>query len=148
MAGSVNKVILIGNLGADPEVRYTEGSQCVANIRIATNRAYNNRNNERVEETEWHRVVLWGKLGEIAEKYLKKGATIYVEGRLRTRQWTDQNGLERYSTEIVGETMTMLGGKTGESARGTAGTEASEQRDTSRNQEVSSKENATDDLPF
>lgn len=112
MAGSVNKVILIGNLGADPEVRYTEGGQCVANVRIATNRAYNNREGNRVEETEWHRVVMWGKLGEIVEKWLKKGSTIYVEGRLRTRQWTDQNGMERYTTEVVAENMTMLGGRT------------------------------------
>ena len=112
MAGSVNKVILIGNLGVDPEVRYLENGQAVANFRIATNRVYTTKDNERREETEWHRVVLWGKLAEISEKYLSKGRTVYIEGRLRTRQWVDQNGAERYTTEIVGENMTMLGGKT------------------------------------
>ena len=109
---SVNKVILIGNLGVDPEVRYLENGQAVANFRIATNRVYTTKDNERREETEWHRVVLWGKLAEISEKYLSKGRTVYIEGRLRTRQWVDQNGAERYTTEIVGENMTMLGGKT------------------------------------
>lgn len=111
MAGSVNKVILIGNLGIDPEVRYLENGQAVANFRLATNRVYTTKENERREETEWHRVVLWGKLAEIAEKYLTKGRTVYVEGRLRTRQWVDQTGAERYTTEVVGETMTMLGNK-------------------------------------
>jgi len=114
MAGSVNKVILIGNLGVDPEVRYLENGQAVANFRIATNRVYTTKDNERREETEWHRIVLWGKLAEIAEKYLTKGRTVYIEGRLRTRQWVDQNKIERYTTEIVGENMTMLGGKTDE----------------------------------
>jgi single-strand DNA-binding protein len=123
MAGSVNKVILIGNLGIDPEVRYLENGQAVANFRIATNRVYTTKDNERREETEWHRVVLWGKLAEIAEKYLTKGKTIYIEGRLRTRQWVDQNKIERFTTEIVGENMTMLGGKNdGQNSQKTAPT--------------------------
>ncbi len=111
MAGSVNKVILIGNLGADPEVRALESGQKVAQLSVATNRAYNNRDGQRIEETEWHRVTFWGRLAETCERFLKKGSTLYVEGRLRTRKWTDQSGAERYMTEIVGETMTMLGGR-------------------------------------
>jgi single-strand DNA-binding protein len=109
MAGSVNKVILIGNLGADPEVRTLESGQKVANIRLATNRSFNNRDGQRVEETEWHRVEVWGKLADITAQYLQKGRTVYIEGRLRTRKWVDQNGVERYSTDIVAETLTMLG---------------------------------------
>lgn len=118
MAGSINKAILIGNLGGDPEVRYLEGGQAVANFTLATNRVYTTRENEKREETEWHRIVLWGKLAEIAEKYLKKGKTIYVEGRLRTRQWQDKDGVTKYTTEIVGETMTMLGGNPREDESG------------------------------
>lgn len=111
MAGSVNKVILVGNLGADPEIRALESGQKVARISLATNRSYNNRDGQRVDETEWHRVEVWGRLAEIAEKYLNKGRTIYVEGRIRTRKWTDQNNIEKYTTEIVGETLTMLGNR-------------------------------------
>lgn len=111
MAGSVNKVILIGNLGADPEIRALEGGQKVARLSLATNRSYNNRDGQRVDETEWHRVEIWGRLAEVAEKYLSKGRTVYIEGRIRTRKWTDQNNIERYTTEIVGETLTMLGNR-------------------------------------
>ena len=111
MAGSVNKVILVGNLGADPEIRALESGQKVARLSLATNRSYNNRDGQRVDETEWHRVEVWGRLAEIAEKYLNKGRTIYVEGRIRTRKWTDQNNIEKYTTEIVGETLTMLGNR-------------------------------------
>lgn len=111
MAGSVNKVILVGNLGADPEIRALESGQKVARLSLATNRSYNNRDGQRVDETEWHRIEVWGRLAEIAEKYLTKGRTIYVEGRIRTRKWTDQNNIEKYTTEIVGETLTMLGNR-------------------------------------
>lgn len=111
MAGSVNKVILIGNLGADPEVRHTDTNQVVANLRIATNRKYTNRSGDKVEETEWHSVVMWGRLAEIAENYLSKGRNVYIEGRLRTRKWQDQNGNDRYSTEVIADNMVMLGGK-------------------------------------
>jgi single-strand DNA-binding protein len=111
MAGSVNKVILVGNLGADPEIRALESGQKVARLSLATNRSYNNRDGQRVDETEWHRVEVWGRLAEIAEKYLNKGRTIYIEGRIRTRKWTDQNNIEKYTTEIVGETLTMLGNR-------------------------------------
>ena len=109
---SVNKVILIGHLGADPEVRYTQGGTAVANIRLATNESYNDRTSgERVERTEWHRVVAWGKLAEIVEQYLKKGRQVYIEGRLQTRQWQDKDNNTRYTTEIRANDMVMLGGR-------------------------------------
>ena len=109
---SVNKVTLIGHLGADPEVRYTQGGTAVANIRLATNESYNDRTSgERVERTEWHRVVAWGKLAEIVEQYLRKGRQVYIEGRLQTRQWTDKDNNTRYTTEIRANDMVMLGGR-------------------------------------
>lgn len=109
MARGVNKVILIGNLGSDPEVRYTPNGAPVANFSLATSESWNDRNTgERQERTEWHRLVLWSKLAEIAGQYLKKGAKIYVEGRLQTRSWDDQSGQKRYTTEIVVNDMQML----------------------------------------
>ena len=109
MARGVNKVILIGNLGSDPEVRYTPDGVPVANFSLATSESWNDRNTgERQERTEWHRLVLWSKLAEIAGQYLKKGAKIYVEGRLQTRSWDDQSGQKRYTTEIVVNDMQML----------------------------------------
>lgn len=107
--GSVNKVILIGNLGKDPEIRHTPGGAAVANFSLATNEAWNNREGQREERTEWHRVVAFGKLAEICGQYLKKGKQVYVEGRLQTRAWDDRDGNKRYTTEIVASTMTMLG---------------------------------------
>ena len=109
MARGVNKVILIGNLGSDPEVRYTPNGAPVANFSLATSESWNDRNTgERQERTEWHRLVLWRKLAEIAGQYLKKGARIYVEGKLQTRSWDDQSGQKRYTTEIVVNDMQML----------------------------------------
>jgi single-strand DNA-binding protein len=111
---SVNKVILIGNLGRDPEVRYTPSGSAVCNVGIATTRNWKNKDSgERQEETEWHRVVFFDRLAEIAGEYLKKGRPVYVEGRLRTRKWTDKDGVEKYTTEIVGEQMQLLGGREG-----------------------------------
>lgn len=107
----VNKVILIGNVGADPDVRYLEGGVAVANFRLATSEVYNNRNGEQVRQTEWHNIVLWRNLAQIAEKYVKKGMMLYIEGRLRTRSWDDQNGVKRYVTEIYGDAMQMLSRK-------------------------------------
>ena len=105
-------MILIGNLGQDPEVRYLEGGTAVANLRIATSETYRDRTTqERITQTEWHNVVLWRGLAEIAEKYLRKGNQVYVEGKLRTRSWEDQSGQTRYSTEVVADNMTMLGGR-------------------------------------
>ncbi|MDQ0453762.1 single-stranded DNA-binding protein [Rhizobium paknamense] len=117
MAGSVNKVILIGNLGADPEIRRTQDGRPIANLRIATSETWRDRNSgERREKTEWHTVVIFNEgLCKVAEQYLKKGSTVYVEGQLQTRKWQDQNGNDRYSTEVVlqgfNSTLTMLGGR-------------------------------------
>jgi single-strand DNA-binding protein len=111
---SVNKVILIGNLGRDPEVRYAPSGAAICNVTIATSRVSKDKTSgERQEQTEWHRVVFFDRLAEIAGEYLKKGKSVYVEGRLQTRKWTDKEGVERYSTEIIGNEMTMLGGREG-----------------------------------
>ena len=106
--GGVNKVILIGNLGSDPEVKYTPGGAPVANFSLATNETWTDKSGERQERTEWHRLVLWRKLAEIAGQYLRKGSKIYVEGRLQTRSWDDQSGQKRYTTEVVVNDMQML----------------------------------------
>lgn len=110
---SVNKVILIGNLGADPEVRYLPSGDAVTNIRLATSETWKDKNGEKQERTEWHRVAFFGKLAEIAGEYLKKGSQVYVEGSLRTRKWQDKEGQDRYTTEIVAERMQMLGPRGG-----------------------------------
>ncbi|HMM84611.1 MAG: single-stranded DNA-binding protein [Gammaproteobacteria bacterium] len=111
---SVNKVILIGNLGKDPEVRYTPSGAAVCNLRIATTRNWKNRDSgERQEETEWHSVVLYDRQAEVAGEYLRKGRPVYIEGRLKTRKWQDKDGNDRYTTEIVAETMQLLGGREG-----------------------------------
>lgn len=117
MAGSVNKVILVGNLGADPEVRTLEGGVTLARISIATTETYKDRNTgERKSNTEWHRVVLWRGLASIAEQYLRKGMQVYVEGKIRNRSYEDENKVMRYTTEIVADNMTMLGGGNRENA--------------------------------
>ncbi len=110
---SVNKVILVGNLGRDPEIRYMPSGEPVANITIATSSKYKNKSGEMVEETEWHRVTFFGKLAEIAGQYLKKGRSVYVEGRLKTRKYTDKDGIEKYATDIVANEMQMLGSREG-----------------------------------
>lgn len=112
MAG-VNKVILIGNLGADPELRYTSGNQAVADLRLATSRKWRNKNNEMQEDTQWHRVVVWGKQAEQCKEYLAKGRQVFIEGRLQTRQWEDRDGNKRYTTEVVAQTVQFLGGRAG-----------------------------------
>lgn len=132
MAG-VNKVILIGNLGKDPEVRHLEGGTAVASFTLATTEIYKDKSGQRVEQTEWHNIVVWRNLAEIAEKYLKKGMTVYVEGKLRTRSWEDKDKVKRYSTEIVGDTFTMLSKK--ENHSGSA-------------DDVSTVSKMGDDLPF
>lgn len=109
---SINKVTLIGNLGRDPEVRYTPSGSAVCNVTIATSRNWKNRDSgERQEETEWHRVVMYDKLAEIAGQYLKKGRSVYIEGRLKTRKWQDKEGRDTYTTEIIADQMQMLGGR-------------------------------------
>lgn len=143
MAG-VNKVILIGNLGKDPEVRHLENGRAVANFSLATSESYKNREGEKVTQTEWHNVVLWTPLAELAEKYLKKGNQVYIEGKVTTRSYEDKEGVQKYITEIVGREMTFLGGKpsNNEGESGNTG-----------NSEVTSSDTATseteiDDLPF
>jgi single-strand DNA-binding protein len=109
---SINKVIIIGNLGRDPEVRYTPSGAAVCNLRVATTRNWKNRDSgERQEETEWHSVVLYDRQAEVAGEYLKKGRPVYIEGRLKTRKWQDKEGQDRYTTEIVADTMQLLGGR-------------------------------------
>jgi single-strand DNA-binding protein len=108
---SLNKVMLIGNLGKDPEVRYTPAGTAVASFSLATSERFKGKSGESEEKTEWHNVVLWGRLAEIAGEYLTKGKTVYIEGRLQTRKWQDRDGRDRYTTEIVGQTMQMLSGK-------------------------------------
>ena len=133
MAG-VNKVILVGNLGQDPEVRYLDNGVAVANFSLATTENYKNKQGERVSQTEWHNIVLWRGLAEVAEKYLKKGSNIYVEGKIRNRKWEDKEGNTRYNTEILADNMTMLGGRT------------IQEKDTSSEPSQSSEKE--DDLPF
>lgn len=119
---SVNKAILVGRLGRDPETRYTSGGQAVANFTLATDETYKDRAGERQKRTEWHRVVLWGKLAEIAQQYLKKGMLVYVEGRIQTRQWEDKrDGQKRQTTEIVGNVMRMLTSRAEGAAAGAGG---------------------------
>lgn len=114
MAGSVNKVILIGNLGQDPEIKSFQNGGRIANLRIATSESWKDKNTgEKKEKTEWHRVVFFKGLAEVVGEYLKKGSQIYVEGKLRTRKWTDKEGIDRYTTEIVAQEMQMLGKKAG-----------------------------------
>jgi single-strand DNA-binding protein len=108
---SVNKAILVGRLGRDPETRFTSGGQAVCNFSMATDETYKDRNGERQKRTEWHKIVLWGKLGELAQQYLKKGSLVFIEGRIQTRQWDDREGQKRTTTEIVGTGMRFLGGR-------------------------------------
>ena len=110
---SVNKVILVGNLGKDPEVRYMPSGDAITNITMATTDSWKDKNGEKQEKTEWHKVAFFGKLAEIAGEYLKKGSQVYVEGRLQTRKWQDKEGQDRYTTEIVADRMQMLGSRSG-----------------------------------
>ncbi len=109
----VNKVILIGNLGRDPEVRYTQGGSAVATLNIATSDSWTDQSGQKQERTDWHRVIVWRKLAEIAKEYLSKGQRVYIEGRIQTRSWDDRDGNKRYTTEIVANQMIMLGGRGG-----------------------------------
>ncbi|MEX0772490.1 MAG: single-stranded DNA-binding protein [Balneolales bacterium] len=110
---SLNKAMIIGNLGADPDVRYTQSNKAVATLSIATSEKFKNNNGELQERTEWHRVVVWNRLAEICQQYLKKGSKVYIEGKIQTNAWEDKDGQKRYTTEILGLTMTMLDSKAG-----------------------------------
>jgi single-strand DNA-binding protein len=142
---SLNKVMLIGNLGKDPEVRYTTSGTPVASFSIATTEKFKNRNGEFEEKTEWHNITLWGKLAEIAGEYLHKGKSVYIEGRLQTRKWQDRDGRDRWTTEIVGDKMQMLGGKgDGGGGRGRAPEEPSYESPSYEEPSF----NPDDDIPF
>jgi single-strand DNA-binding protein len=147
---SVNKVILIGNVGNDPEVRYLENSTPVANFSLATSESYTNRSGEKVTTTEWHNIVLWRGLAEITEKYVKKGSQVYVEGRIRTRSWEDKDGVKKYKTEIVADTMQMMGRRSdGAADTGNAQAPANERNSSPKTPEEPMMDNGgTDDLPF
>ena len=140
----VNKVILVGNLGADPEVKTLDSGTKVATIRLATTERYKDKDGNRKEVTEWHNVVLWRGLADITEKYLKKGGQVYIEGRIKTRKWTDQTGADRYSTDIVASEMMLLGGASGQS------NVPSSESSPSRGSEASQPPigDIDDDLPF
>ena len=123
---SVNKVILVGRLGRDPETRYTGGGQAVANFSLATDESYKDRNGERQKRTEWHKIVVWGKQAEIAQQYLKKGSLVFIEGRIQSREWQDKEGQKRTSFEIVANNFRMLGGRSDAAAAGAGGGSRSE----------------------
>ncbi|RZK20225.1 MAG: single-stranded DNA-binding protein [Hymenobacter sp.] len=141
MAG-INKVILVGNLGKDPEVRHLEGGNSVANFTLATNDYYKDKQGNRVERTEWHNISAWRGLAELAEKYLKKGSQVYVEGKLRTRQYQDKDQQTRYITEIVADEISLLGGRPGGNTTGGATTTGAEESVSLR------QEPELDQLPF
>lgn len=151
---SVNKVILIGNLGRDPEVRYLPSGDAVANLRIATTEKWKDKSGEMQEQTEWHSVAFFGRQAEICGEYLRKGSSVYVEGRLQTRKWTDKEGKDRYTTEIRGERMQMLGGRGGggfeamdkDSAPAAPAPAAGEKRQPAK--AGSSFDDFEDDIPF
>ncbi len=150
MAG-INKVILVGNLGKDPEVRHLEGGSAVANFTLATSENYTDKNGQRVTQTEWHNVVLWRRQAEIAEKYLSKGRQVYIEGKLRTRSWTDRDGNTRYTTEVVGDVLQLLGSRPEESASNDS-SEAQVTHSAPEEKKVASPslepQGPEDDLPF
>lgn len=160
MAGSVNKVILVGNLGADPEIKVMTNGAKMARISIATSESYTDKNGDRVTNTEWHRVIVWRGLAEVAEKYLKKGTMIYVEGKLRTRSYDDQEGNTKYVTEVMGDNFTMLGSRDGGSSGDNAGEAPQQQQPSKPAKPAAAKEGKAnvspdsgddesfDDLPF
>jgi single-strand DNA-binding protein len=139
----VNKVILVGNLGADPQLRYTPSGTAVANFNIATSEKFTNKNGEKETRTEWHRIVAWARLAEICGEYLKKGKQVYIEGRLQTRTWEDQQGVKKYTTEVVAANMVMLGraGETGDAPAQEFGPDENVAQE-------AAKGGGDDDLPF
>jgi single-strand DNA-binding protein len=151
MAKSVNKVILVGNLGKDPELKHTSSGTAVATMTVATNERFKDKSGEWQDKTEWHNVVLWQRLAEIAAEYLKKGRSVYVEGRLQTRAWEDKQGQKRYTTEIVASDLVLLGGGRGEDSGGRGPSRGSD-FDQSPGEFDSSPSRATeitdDDIPF
>ena len=153
MARGINKVILVGNLGNDPEVRYASNGNAIANISVATTDSWKDKNTgEQQEKTEWHRVVMFNRLGEIAGEYLKKGSQVYIEGRLQTRKWQDQSGQDKYTTEIVANEMQMLGGRGGSEASSGGGYQAPRQAAPAAPKQAAAQpapsNDFDDDIPF
>jgi single-strand DNA-binding protein len=154
MARGVNKVILVGNLGRDPEMKYTASGAAIANITVATSESWNDKQTgEKVEKTEWHRVVAFQRLAEIMGEYLRKGSQVYIEGKLQTRKWQDQNGQDRYSTEVVANDMQMLGARGGEGGGGRpqgggGGFRNNPQNQQTQDQPKPDNDFADDDIPF
>ena len=147
MSGSINKVILIGNLGKDPDVRHLENGATVANFPIATSENYKDRKTgEKVSQTEWHNIVVWRGLADITERYLKKGDKVYIEGKLRTRSWQDQDGNTKYTTEVVADNLTMLG-KSSDNSTSPPSQPAAATSSTTQNEDFSGPDDS-DDLPF
>ena len=147
--GSVNKVILVGNLGRDVELRYTPGGAAVGTLSLATTEVWNDKSGQRQEKTEWHRIVLWGKQAESLNEYLLKGRQIYVEGRLQTRQWDDRDGNKRYTTEIRGDRVVLLGGRSsGDGGAGGSRGDERQEQSTPAESVGGSAELTDDDIPF
>jgi len=145
---AVNKVILVGNVGKDPEIRHLEGGTPVANFSLATSETYTNRNGEKVTQTEWHNIVVWRGLAEVVEKYVKKGAQLFIEGKIRTRSWDDKDGNKRYTTEIVADTLQMLGKRAETGGEPTSNSSLSGGYSPSTNGDMPSMPEPEDDLPF
>lgn len=149
---SVNKAILVGRLGADPEMRYTQSNTAVTTMNIATNETYTDSSGERREKTEWHRVVAWSRLAEICQQYLRKGSLVYVEGPIQTREWEDRDGNKRYTTEVKALTMQILDSKSGDSSANGAGSSESSKQGRSDQDEAAMLESdgfgSDESLPF
>ncbi|MCB1583451.1 MAG: single-stranded DNA-binding protein [Marinicella sp.] len=156
MARGINKVILVGNLGNDPEVRYTPSGAAVTTISVATTESWKDKDGNKQEKTEWHRVVFFGRLAEIAGEYLRKGSQVYVEGKLRTNKWQDQSGQDRYTTEILANDLQMLGGRGGDSGQGgfagsnsmPSAPRANNQHQSHNNAPVADFDDFDDEIPF
>lgn len=153
MARGLNKVMIMGNLGADPEVRYSPNGGAITNIRVATSDVWKDKQTgEKQERTEWHKIVLFNRLGEIAAEYLKKGSSVFIEGALRTNKWKDQAGNDRYTTEIIASNMQLMGSKSGGTGSSDAGSSSEFDNDqgsySSERSEVSTADNFGDDIPF
>jgi single-strand DNA-binding protein len=145
---SINKVIIVGNLGRDPEMRYMPNGDAVTNIAVATTESWKDKTSgEKKEITEWHRITFYRKLAEIAGQYLKKGSSVYIEGKLQTRKWTDKDGIERYTTEIISDSMQMLGSKQGESQEPKT-TPAPRTQPVSAQQTAPNLDDMDDDIPY
>lgn len=146
---SVNKVIVLGRLGSEPELRYTPSGAAVCNFSVATSDNWTDKNGEKQEKTEWHRIVVWGKLGELCHQYLSKGRQAYIEGKLQTRSWEDNNGVKKYTTEILANTVQFIGSNPTAGTNANAGNNANHTNDNVESFDIPTNQNfAADDIPF